>query len=395
MEPIECYIVGAVRTPVGKNQGALKNWHPVDLAAKVVRELVQRTAIPPDAIDDVIFGCCEQVGAQAGNIGRNIVLASGLPESVPGTTCDRRCGSSLQAFQFAAQAIMSGTQDVVLCGGVEVMSVVPLSAGTNDGVKQNHGHPTASVGMRARYPGVEFTQLEGAEILANKYNITRDEMEQLAVESHRRAAHATENGYFQREIAAVECTDSNGNSFELCKDEGIRWPTDSSKMSQLKTLKADGRITAALASQISDGAAAMLLCSRAALDRYKLKPRARVVAFCAVGSDPVEMLGAPIPATERVLLRSGLSLEQIDLFEINEAFASVPLAWLRHFNVDPHKLNANGSAMALGHPLGCTGARLLTSLLHELERRDARYGLVSVCQRGGTANAAIIERIKA
>jgi len=393
--PLNAYIVCAVRTPAGKNRGSLSKWHPADLGAAVLNALVERTGIDPAKIDDVIVGCVSQVGAQAGNIGRSIVLASKLPESVPGTTVDRQCGSSLQAFHFAAQAVMSGTQDCVVAAGVEVMSLVPIGSSAIDGMAANHGNPYAAEGIATRYDGVNFSQFEGAELVAQKFDVSRKEMDTMAFESHRRAFEATKNGYFKREILPVNGV--NAKTGEACvvdRDEGIRWPADAAALAKLQTLKGDGRITAATASQISDGASGVLIVNERGLRKLGLKPRARVVALALAGDDPVMMLSAPIPATRNVLQRAGLSIGDIGLYEVNEAFASVPLAWAKQIGADLTKLNVNGGAMALGHPLGATGTKLITTLLHEMERRNSRYGLVAICEGGGTANATIIELCK-
>ena len=387
------YIVAAVRTPGGRRNGALSQWHPADLGAVVVDELIKRTGIPPASVDDVIFGCVDQVGSQAGNLGRNVVLASKLPESVPGTTIDRQCGSSQQAIHFAAQAVMSGTQDVVIAGGVEVMSLVPIGASVMDGMKAGRGGPM-SENIQKRYPNTPmFSQFEGAELVAEKWNITREDMEKSAVQSHKRAVDATAKGHFKSEIVPVKGANAKGEEILVDKDEGMRADVSLDGLKKLKTLKPGGRITAGVASQITDGAAAVLICNENGLKKLGLKPRARIVALALAGADPVMMLSGPIPATQNVLKAAKLSLSDIDLYEVNEAFASVPLAWAKELKADPNKLNVNGGAMALGHPLGATGAKLMTTLLHELERRGARYGLQAICEGGGTANATIIERI--
>lgn len=392
---LSAYIVEAVRTPGGKNKGLMSRIHPVDLGAVVLKEIVARTRIDAGQIDDVIFGCVSQVGGQAGNLGRNCVLAAGYPESVPGTTVDRQCGSSLQALHFAAQAVMSGVHDVVVAGGVEAMSQIPIGSSIIDGVKADHGQPQGSELMSARYPGVNFSQFEGAELVAQRFNITREEMETLAVESHRRGFEATEKGYFKREIVPVRGFDAKANKEVLVTaDEGIRWPADKAKMAKLPLLKGEGgRLTAALASQITDGASAVMVVNERGLKKLGLKPRARIVAMALAGDDPVMMLSAPIPASRKVLQIAGLKAADIDLYEVNEAFASVPLALCKELGVDLNKLNVNGGAMALGHPLGGTGTKLIATLLCELERRRARYGLISICEGGGTANALILERL--
>lgn len=388
------YIVEAVRTAGGRRNGVLSQWHPADLGASVVNEIIARTGINPAAVDDVIFGCVDQIGSQAGNLGRNVVLASKLPESVPGTTVDRQCGSSQQAIHFAAQAVMSGTQDCVIAGGVEIMSLVPIGASVVDGIKAGRGGPM-SEGIQNKYKDVPmFSQFEGAEMVAQKWNVTRDEMESAAVESHKRAAEATAKGYFRREIVPVKGFNAKHEEIVVDKDEGIRTDVSVASLQKLKTLKPGGRITAGIASQITDGAAAVLICNEAGLKKLGLKPRARIVSLALAGADPVMMLSGPIPATHNALKQANLKLEDMDLYEVNEAFASVPLAWAKALKADLTKLNVNGGAMALGHPLGATGAKLMTSLLHELERRGKRYGLQAICEGGGTANATIIERIE-
>jgi len=388
------YIVEAVRTAGGRRNGRLSKWHPADLGAEVVNAILERTGIDGAQVDDVIFGCVSQVGAQAGNVARSVVLSSKLPLSVPGTTVDRQCGSSQQAVHFAAQAVMSGTQDVVIAGGVEVMSTVPIGSSVMDGVAAGHGQPSGE-NIQRKYPGVVFSQFTGAEIVAKKFDISREEMENMALESHKRAAEATKNGYFKKEIVVVKGVDKSGTEVLHEHDEGIRWPLDKKKMASLPTLSSGGRITAATSSQICDGAAAILICNDTGLRKLNLKPRARIVALDLAGDDPVAMLSAPIPATKKVLKRAGLSLQDMEIYEVNEAFASVPLAWAKTLGADLQKLNVNGGAMALGHPLGATGAKLMTTLLHEMERRGLRYGLQAICEGGGTANATIIERVNA
>lgn len=388
----EAYIVAAVRTACGRKNGRLSRIHPIDLGATVVDELLDRTNIPVDAVDDLIFGCVNQIGAQAGNIGRNISLSSRLDVSVPGTTVDRQCGSSLQAIHFAAQAVMSGTQDLVIAGGVEAMSMVPIGANVRDGAEKGHGVPKGER-MEEIYPGVEFSQFTGAELLAKKYHIGRNELDKFGVLSHQRAAAASQQGLFRDEIVPVEVVLEDGSLATHLLDEGIRQDANLAAMSALNPLHPDGVITAGTASQISDGAAAIMIASRRAVEKYGLLVRARIHTLSVIGSDPVIMLEGPIPATEKLLERAGLSIDDIDLYEVNEAFGSVPLAWLKATGADIKKLNVNGGAQALGHPLGATGAKLMTTLLHELERRGARFGLVAICEGGGTANATLIERV--
>jgi len=388
----EAYIVAAVRTACGRRNGRLSGIHPIDLGAAVVDELLDRTAIPVDAVDDVIFGCVSQVGAQAGNLGRNVALASRLDVSVPGVTVDRQCGSSLQAIHFGAQAVMSGTQDLVICGGVESMSLVPIGSNINDTLALGRGVPRGER-IDELYPGIEFSQFNGAELLAQKYHISRRELDKFGVLSHQRAATATQNGYFHREIVPVEISLPDGSIDTHTIDEGIRYDASLEAMQGLKTLFEGGVITAGSASQISDGAAAVLIASRRAVEKYNLPIRARIHTLVVVGSDPEIMLEGPIPATEKLLDRAGLTIDDIDLYEVNEAFGSVPLAWAKALGADLRRLNVNGGAQSLGHPLGATGAKLMTTLLHELERREARYGLIAICEGGGTANATLIERI--
>ncbi|MDT8429475.1 MAG: acetyl-CoA C-acyltransferase [Pseudomonadales bacterium] len=388
----EAYIVAAVRTACGRKNGRLSRIHPIDLGATVVDELLDRTNIPTDAVDDLIFGCVNQIGAQASNIGRNISLSSRLDVSVPGTTVDRQCGSSLQAIHFAAQAVMSGTQDLVIAGGVEAMSMVPIGANVRDGAEKGHGVPKGER-MEEIYPGIEFSQFTGAELLAKKYHIGRNELDKFGVLSHQRAAAASKQGLFRDEIVPVEVVLEDGSLTTHLLDEGIRHDTNLAAMSALSPLHPEGVITAGTASQISDGAAAVMIASKRAVEKYGLLVRARIHTLSVVGSDPVIMLEGPIPATEKLLERAGLSIDDIDLYEVNEAFGSVPLAWLKATGADIKKLNVNGGAQALGHPLGATGAKLMTTLLHELERRGARFGLVAICEGGGTANATLIERV--
>jgi len=392
--PFTAYIVDACRTAGGRRGGRLSKWNPSDLGAVVVDALVERNGFDPSLIDDVIFGCVSQIGSQAGNLGRNVVLSSKLPESVPGTTVDRQCGSSQQALHFAAQAVMSGTQDIVIAGGVEVMSLVPIGSNIMDGMAAGRGMPSGD-NIQKRYPGVMFSQFEGAEIVANKFDITREEMEELAYNSHKRAFEATRDGKFKNEIIPVTGYDKKKDAEVVHNtDEGIRWPTQLDKLKTLPLLKPEGgRITAATASQICDGSSAMLICNEAGLKKLGVRPRAKIVALALAGDDPVMMLGGPIPATKNVLQRAGLTIDDMDLYEVNEAFASVPLAWQKEIGADLNKLNVNGGAMALGHPLGATGTKIMTTMLNELEKRNLRYGLQAICEGGGTANATIIERI--
>ncbi len=389
----KAYIVEAVRTAGGKRDGKLSLWHPADLGATVLNELVQQLDMDPSLVDDVIFGCVDQVGAQSGNIARNAVLSSSFPESVPGTSVDRQCGSSQQAIHFAIQAVMSGTQDIVIGGGVEVMSMVPIGAAVKDGFDAGHGFPFDSDGMKKRYPGIFFSQFTGAELVAEKWNLSREDLDKFALESHQKAANATDSNFFDREILPVQGKNSEGINDMVIADEGIRFDASLDKLSGLKTVIENGVVTAGNASQITDGAAAVMVCNDAGLKKIQANPRAEIVSIAVVGDDPVFMLTGPIPASKKALEAANLSIDDIDLYEVNEAFAPVPLAWAAELNADKKKLNVNGGAMALGHPLGATGAKLMTTLLHEMERRKSKYGLQAICEGGGTANATIIKRV--
>ncbi len=385
----EAVIIEAVRTPVGRRGGRLKDWHPVDLLAQTLTALVQRSGIEPGLVEDVIAGCVVQVGEQSLNVGRNAALAAGFPESVPGTTIDRQCGSSQQAVHFAAQGVISGAYDVVIACGVESMTRVPMSASSEHGP----GRPFGSQMLR-RYDNGLVHQGISAELIAQKWGLNRNDLDELSLESHRRAARATAEGRFKSQIIPIQVKNEDGSvaTFEL--DEGIRPESTLEKLASLKpAFKPDGSITAGNSSQISDGAAAILIMERATAEKLGLKPRARFVSFSVVGDDPIFMLTAPIPATRKALNRAGLTIDQIDLVEINEAFASVVLAWQHETGADLSKVNVNGGAIAIGHPLGASGARLLTVLLHELERTGGRYGLQTMCEGGGMANGTIIERL--
>lgn len=388
----EAYIVGALRTATGKNRGRLSRIHPVDLGAILIDGLLDQVGLDPEKVDDLIFGCVSQNSEQAGNIGRNVALASRLGESVPGVAVDRQCGSAQQAIHFAAQAVMSGTQDVVIAGGVESMSRVPMFSNIEDSEAQGRGKPK-SERLEERYPGVEFSQFMGAELLAKKYNIKREDLDEFAYQSHMKAHAATQSGRFRQEILPIELTLENGELFIHDADEGIRANSSVEAISQLQSLAPGGVVSAGSASQISDGSAAVMLANAEAVKKYGLKPRARIHSLAVVGSDPVIMLEGPIPATKKALERAGLTIDDIDLYEVNEAFGPVPLAWAKAVGADLNKLNVNGGAQANGHPLGCTGAKLMTTLLNELERRKGRYGLLAICEGGGTANATIIERL--
>ncbi|MFB6783910.1 MULTISPECIES: acetyl-CoA C-acetyltransferase [unclassified Streptomyces] len=383
----EAYIVEAVRTPVGRRNGGLAAAHPADLGAHVLTALVERTGIDPAAVEDVVFGCLDTVGPQAGDIARTCWLAAGLPEEVPGVTVDRQCGSSQQAVHFAAQGVLSGTQDLVVAGGTQNMSQIPIAFASRQAAEPlglTEGPYAGSAGWRARYGDQPVNQFHGAELIAAKWGITREQMEEFALRSHQRAIRAIDEGRFDREIVAYG---------DVTSDEGPRRDTSLEKMAGLKPLVEGGRLTAAVSSQVSDGAAAMLIASERAVREHGLTPRARIHHLSVRGEDPIRMLSAPIPATAYALKKTGLSLDDIDLVEINEAFASVVLAWLKETGADPEKVNVNGGAIALGHPLGATGTKLMTTLLHELDRTGGRYGLQTMCEGGGQANVTIIERL--
>jgi acetyl-CoA C-acetyltransferase len=381
----EAYIIDAVRAPVGRRRGGLAGVHPADLGAHPIRALVERTGVDPAAIDDVIYGCIDAIGAQAGDIARTAALVAGLPEHVPGVTVDRQCGSSQQAVTFAAQAVMAGTADLVIAGGVQNMSQYPILSSFAAGEPFGAGDPwSGSEGWRARYGDAEISQFTGAEMIAEKWGISRADMEEYSYQSHQRALRAVADGRFGREIVPLA---------GVTADEGPRADTTPEKMAALKTLTDGGRLTAAVCSQISDGAAALLVASEQAVRTHGLTPRARVHHVSARGADPVWVLTAPIPATEYALKKTSLAIGDIDVVEINEAFASVVQAWLQETGADPAVVNPNGGAIALGHPLGASGARLMTTLLNELERTGGRYGLQTMCEGGGQANVTIIERL--
>jgi acetyl-CoA C-acetyltransferase len=379
----EAYIVGAVRTPVGRRNGGLASVHPVDLAAHVLAELIARSGADPAAVEDVIMGCVSQIGPQSIDIARNAWLSAGLPESVPGVTIDRQCGSSQQAVHFAAQAVLSGTQDLVVAAGVESMSQVPMGSTVSMPLANGMALPFGQ-GWRDRYGDQEISQFRGAQLMCEKWGIKRHQLEEFALESHARAVRAIDEGRFIREITPV-----NG----ISADEGPRRDTSLERMAELKPLREGWEVTAAAASQISDGAAALLIASPDAVRHYGFRPRARIHALAVTGSDPVFMLTGPILATEQVLAKGHLGIDDIDVFEVNEAFAPVLLAWSAETGASLEKANPNGGAIALGHPLGATGAVLMTKLLHELERGGGRYGLQTMCEGGGQANATIIERL--
>jgi acetyl-CoA C-acetyltransferase len=381
----EAYIVDAVRTPTGKRRGSLSQEHPADLGAHVMRALIDRNDLDPMAVDDVYFGCVDAVGPQAGDIARTCWLAAGLPEAIPGVTIDRQCGSSQQSVHFAAHAVMAGAADLIVAGGVQNMSMIPIGSSMLAGRELGHRDPfSGSKGWTARYGDAPVSQFHGAEGIAAKWEISRLDMEEFALASHQRAATAIEEGRFDREIVPYG---------DFAMDETVRAGTTLEKMASLRTLVDGGRLTAAVSSQISDGASAMLIASEAAVKEHGLTPRARIHHVSVRGGDPILMLTAPIPATAYALRKSGMTLDEIDLIEINEAFASVVLAWQKETGADLSKVNVNGGAIALGHPLGATGTKLMTTLLHELERTGGRYGLQTMCEGGGQANVTIIERL--
>jgi len=394
--PLTAYIVECVRTAGGKKGGRLSGVHPVDLGATVLDEIVTRAGIDGSKVDEVIVGCVSQVGAQTGNIGRMMVLASKkLPQSVPGTSVDRQCGSSQQALHFACQAVMAGTHDCVIAAGVENMSQVPIGASIVDGLKAGHGQPSQSLGIQANYgKGVQFSQFGGAELLAKKYNITREELDKFGFASQKKAYQATKEGRFKREIVPMKVLDKEGKEVVHDVDEGIRADVNYEQMQKLKTLDPKGIITAATSSQICDGAAAVLICNENGLKKLGLRPRAKIVAQGQAGTDPIIMLEGPVPAGKSAFEKAGLTSKDIDIFEVNEAFAPVPIAFMKAHNIPDEKMNVNGGACALGHPLGASGCKLMTTLVHELERRKGRYGMQAICEGGGTANATIIERIE-
>jgi acetyl-CoA C-acetyltransferase len=390
----EAFIVAAARTAGGRKGGRLSGWHPVDLAAQVLDALVDRSGIDPNAVEDVIMGCVGQIGEQATDVARNAVLASKLPESVPGVSIDRQCGSSQQAVHFAAQAVMSGTMDVVIAAGVESMSRVPMGSPSILAAKNGMGH-YMSPEIRRKYPGPDFSQFIGAEMMVRKYGLSKDELDAYALSSHQRAIEATRGGAFDAEILPVAVRRADGTASDELHtiDEGIRFDASLVGIQSVRTLQEGGAISAANASQICDGSAGVMVVSEAALRTYGLKPLARIHHLTLLGHDPVIMLEAPLPATERALKRCGMRIDDIDLFEVNEAFASVPLAWLKATGAQRDRMNVNGGAIALGHPLGGSGAKLMTTLVHALHKRGKRYGLQTMCEGGGQANVTIVERL--
>ncbi|MEO6113901.1 MAG: acetyl-CoA C-acetyltransferase [Sphingomicrobium sp.] len=389
----DAYIVEALRTAGGRRGGALRDWHPADMGAAVLDALVTGSGIDPAAIEDVIVGCVSQVGEQSFHIGRNMVLASSLPDSVPAVTIDRQCGSSQQALHFAAQAVMSGTQDVVIAAGVESMTRVPMGTPVILPMQAGIGIGPWPQSIKDRYGVNEFSQFTGAQMMADKYGFGRDELDQFALASHGKAAAAIDAGAFAREIVPLNATDKEGRVIVHDRDEGIRRDASMAGLGELKTLSANGVITAGNASQICDGASGVLVVSERALKEHGLIPIARIDQLTVTAGDPVIMLEEPIPATRRALGRSGRSLSEIDLYEVNEAFAPVPLAWLKEIGADPDRLNVNGGAIALGHPLGASGTKLMATLVHALRARGKRFGLQTMCEGGGIANVTIVEAL--
>jgi len=388
----EAFIVAAARTAGGRKGGRLAGWHPADLAASVLDALVERSGADPDQIEDVIMGCVSQGGEQSVNIARNAVLASKLPESVPGTSIDRQCGSSQQALHFAAQAVMSGTMDIVIASGVESMTRVPMGSPSILAAKAGLGS-YKSPRMEARYPNIQFSQFTGAEMMAEKYGLTKDELDAFAYHSHQRAIAATQAGRFKDEIIPLPITRADGSTDTHHIDEGIRFDATLDGIRGVKLIQEGGRLTAASASQICDGASGVLVVNERGLKQLGIKPMARIHHMTMMGGDPVIMLEAPLPATERALKKAGMNIDDIDLFEVNEAFASVPAAWLKSTGADPARLNVNGGAIALGHPLGGSGTKLMTTLVHALQQTGKRYGLQTMCEGGGMANVTIVERL--
>lgn len=381
----EAYIIDAVRSPIGRKKGTLSQLHPADLGAHPIKALVERTGIDPGAVEDVVWGCCDTIGGQAGDIGRTAWLVAGMPEHVPGVTIDRQCGSSQQALHFGAQGVLSGTQDLVVIGGSQAMNQIPISSAMSVGGQFGFNTPfDSSPGWIARYGHEEVNQIRSAEMIAAKWGISREEMEEFSLASHQRAQAATDNGWFAKEIVPLAGLD---------RDETIRATTTLEGLASLKPVNEGGLITAGVASQNCDGAAAILMASEAAVKAHGLKPRARVHHLSVRADNPVWMLTGPIPATRYALEKSGMSLDDIDLFECNEAFASVPMAWMKELGIPHEKVNVQGGGIALGHPIGATGARLMTTLLNALERTGGRYGLQTMCEGGGQANVTIIERL--
>jgi acetyl-CoA C-acetyltransferase len=388
----EAYIVAAARTAGGKRGGKLKGWHPADLAASVLNSLVERSGVDPATIEDVIMGCVSQVGEQSTSIGRNAVLASRLPESVPATSIDRQCGSSQQAIHFAAQAVQSNAMDIVIAAGVECMTRVPMGLPSDLPAKNGFG-VYKSAGIDARYPGIIFSQFDGAEMMAVKHGLDRDVLDRFALQSHRHATRAQDQGFFDHEIVPIEVIGANDRVDTHERDQGVRRDATIEGIGSVKLIKEGGRISAANASQICDGAAGVLIVNERGLRTLNIAPLARIHQMTVTGGDPVVMLEAPIDATKRALQKAGMRIEDIDLYEVNEAFASVPLAWLKAVNADPARLNVNGGAIALGHPLGASGAKLMVTLVYALKMRNKRYGLQTMCEGGGLANVTVVEAL--
>ncbi|MBS0276162.1 MAG: acetyl-CoA C-acetyltransferase [Proteobacteria bacterium] len=388
----EAYIVAAVRTAGGRKGGKVSGWHPVDLGGTIINALVDRTKCDPALIEDVIMGCVSQVGEQAINVARNAVLASKLPESVPGTSVDRQCGSSQQALHFAAQAVMSGAMDVVIASGVESMSRVPMGLSAALPAKNGFGN-YKSPRLEERYPHIQFSQFMGAEMIAKKYDQTKDELDEFAINSHQKAIAATNSGAFKDEIVPIEITLPTGEKQMHTVDEGIRFDASLEGIKGVKLLQEGGRVTAATSSQICDGASGVMVVNERGLKALGVKPLARIVHMTVIGHDPVIMLEAPIPATLRALKKADMKIDDIDLYEVNEAFAPVPVAWLKETGGDPAKINVNGGAIALGHPLGGSGTKLMSTLVHALHKRKKKYGLQTMCEGGGLANVTIIEAL--
>jgi acetyl-CoA C-acetyltransferase len=388
----EAFIVAAARTAGGRRDGKLRNWHPADMAGAILDALVVRSDIDPAAIEDVIVGCVSQVGEQGMQIGRSAVLASSLPVSVPAVTIDRQCGSSQQAIQFAAQAVMSGTQDVVIAAGVESMTRVPMGASARAPI-EGVGVSPWSQKIKDRFGIDAFSQFASAQMLVDKYGFSREELDRFALESHRRAAKATETGQFDAEVVALEVKNGSGETEYHARDEGIRFDATFESIASVRLLQEGGTISVAAASQICDGASGVMIVNDRALKSHQLKPLARIHNLTVTAGDPVIMLEEPIPASQRALKRAGMSIDDIDLYEVNEAFAPVPLAWLKMMGADPERLNVNGGAIALGHPLGASGAKLMTTLVHALRARKKRYGLQAMCEGGGTSNVTIVEAL--
>lgn len=389
----EAYIVAAARTAGGRRDGKLKDWHPADLAGKVINDLLDRSGAAPELVEDVIMGCVSQVGEQAANIGRNAVLASRLPESVPATSVDRQCGSSQQSIHFAAQAVMSGTMDCVIAAGVESMSRVPMGLNISLPFKEGLGF-YVSPAMQERYPDVQFSQFAGAEMVAKKYELSKDEIDAYAYRSHERAIAATQAGAFDEEIVPIEVTNEDGDKEVHKVDEGIRFDASLEGIQGVKLLAEGGVITAASSSQICDGASGVMIVNEEGLKQLNVKPLAKIIHLSVMGHDPVVMLEAPIPATKRALDKAGLAVDDIDLFEVNEAFGSVPVAYCKELGVDGEKINVHGGAIALGHPLGGSGTKLMATLVHALKRKGGKYGLQTMCEGGGMANVTIIENLQ-